>query len=411
MTQTLVEIFWFLLVLMLSLYLSYFASMYILSRRRLKFIRKGSYPSVSLIIPTYNESKVILGKLNNVLELEYPKDKLEVVVVDSASEDGTGSIVQSFLNDHTNGPKMHLVSLKQRLGKASALNSIWHSCNGEIVAISDADCLLDRKAMSELVKPFGDDRIGVVTGSHVIVNTGESAAKELEQSYRSIFNVLRLGESYLDSTPIVNGQLCAYRRDCIENLSTDSVCDDIELALRIRRKGYRIIYEPSAIFFEFTPRKFSARFAQKTRRAQGIVQQLLRFSNMLFNRTYGIFAFLILPFEFFFHIVSPLMLIALLILFVLSISEAFFVITISMMLLIFLGITGAFSLLRYLNASKVNLISIALTFFESQAYLFLGLLPLLAGRTSHKWKIIDEVRDQNTQSNIGPIPECESKNR
>lgn len=398
--QVLEEIFWLILLLMFSIYSSYFVLMYTFSKRRLKFIGKEYYPTVSLVIPTYNESKVILNKLSNILELEYPKEKLEVIVVDSASEDGTGSIVQKFLDDNKNVHNMHLFSLKQRLGKASALNSVWPSCKGEIVAISDADCLLDRNAVTELVKPFEDDQVGVVTGSHVIVNRGESVTKKIEQSYRSIFNVLRLGESYLDSTPIVNGQLCAYRRNCIENLCTDSVCDDIEMAIRIRRKGYQVVYEPSAIFFEFTPRKLSARLAQKTRRAQGIIQQLLRFSSMIFRRTYGLFAFLIFPFEFFFHVVSPLMFIALLILFMLNISQVSFMITISTMFLIFLGVSGTVLLLRHLNKRMVNLFSIAITFFESQAYLFLGLLPLLTGRTSHKWKIIGEVRDQNAQTGI-----------
>jgi cellulose synthase/poly-beta-1,6-N-acetylglucosamine synthase-like glycosyltransferase len=166
--------------------------------------------------------------------------------------------------------------------------------------------------------------------------------------------------------------------------------------MRIRRKGYQVIYEPSAIFFEFTPKEFSARLAQKTRRAQGIIQQLLRFSGMIFRRTYGLFAFLIFPFEFFFHVVSPLLFIALLILFMLNIPQVSFMITISTMFLIFLGISGTLLLLKHLNKRKVNLFSIALTFFESQVYLFLGLLPLLTGRTSHKWKIIGEVIDQNT---------------
>lgn len=382
---------------MLSIYIAYFALMYKLSKRKSKFVGKEFYPTLSLIIPTYNESKVILRKLENILELEYPKDKLQVIVVDSASADGTSLLVEDFLAKRKNEFEMRLVSLKQRLGKASALNSIWNYCTGEIVAISDADCLLDKKALSQLVNPFEDDRVGVVTGTHVILNPDDFAAKRIEQSYRSIFNVLRQGESYLDSTPIVNGQLCAYRRDCIENLSTNCVCDDIELALRIRRKGYRIIYEPSAVFFEYTPRKFSARFAQKTRRAQGIIQQMLRFSNMIFRRKYGTFAFLIFPFEFFFHVVSPSMLIALLILLSFNLFEASFMITISVMFLIFLGVSGALLLLRYLNKSRINLISTALTFFESQVYLLFGLLPLLAGRTSHKWKIIGEVRDHNAQ--------------
>jgi cellulose synthase/poly-beta-1,6-N-acetylglucosamine synthase-like glycosyltransferase len=201
------EIFWFLLILLSSMYVGYFALMYIFSKRKLTLSRKTFCPTVSLIVPTYNESKVILNKLNNILDLEYPREKLQVVVVDSASEDDTCLIVQKFLEKHKGTLEISLIPLKQRLGKASALNDVWSSCTGEIAVITDADCLLDKNAIHALVQPFGDNRVGVVTGSHVIVNPGEFATKEIEQSYRSIFNVLRLGESYLDSTIIVNGQL------------------------------------------------------------------------------------------------------------------------------------------------------------------------------------------------------------
>lgn len=394
------KIFWLMLTVLFAIYLSYFIAMSLLSRKKSKGVREGFFPTVSLIIPTFNEARVILRKLNNICELLYPGGKIEVIIVDSASEDETAKLVQKFMDEHNNELNMRLVSLKRRLGKASALNSVWDLCGGEIVVMSDADCLLERNAISELVKAFSDPKVGVVTGSHFIVNSGEFITKKIEQNYRSIFSVLRLGESYLDSTPIVNGQLCAYRREYIENICEDSVCDDIDLAMRIRRKGYRVVYEPQAIFFEFTPRKFLSRLRQKSRRAQGVIQQLLRFSNMMFKPAYGTFGFLIFPFEFFFHVISPIMVTALLILFMLNVFDPSFMITISMMFLLFLGISGLLLLLRYLKKSELNLISIALTFMESQLYLFLGLLPLLVGRTSHKWKIIDDVRGTSAQIDI-----------
>ena|SRR3989304_851823 len=394
------EIFWFLLILVSSVYVGYFALVFIFSKRRLALYRATFYPTVSLIVPTYNESKVILNKLNNILDLVYPREKLQVVVVDSASEDHTCLIVQKFLENHKGTLEISLIPLNERLGKASALNDVWSSCTGEIAVITDADCLLDKNAIYALVQPFGDNRVGVVTGSHVIVNPGEFATKKIEQSYRSIFNVLRVGESYLDSTIIVNGQLCAFRKNQIENLSADSVCDDIELALRIRRKGYRIIYEPSAIFFEFTPKNFSDRLAQKTRRAQGIIQQLVRFSDMMFKRRYGLFAFLIFPFEFFFHVVSPLMFVALFLLFMLNVFQFSFLVLFSMLFLGFLGISGSLLLLRYLRKTGINPILVALTFFESQFYLLVGLFPLIIGRPSHKWKIIGDVRESSSKEQL-----------
>jgi len=394
------KIFWLILIGMLAVYLSYFAAMFLLSRRKLKFKKEEIFPEVSLIIPTFNEARVILRKLNNICELKYPKEKLETILVDSASKDETVSLAEKFLSERGKEFNMRLVSLKERLGKASALNHVWQMCNGEIVIISDADCLLESNSVSEVVKAFADSSVGVVTGSHVIVNPGKFAAKSVENNYRSIFSVLRQGESYLDSTPIVNGQLCAYRKKLIENLNEDSVCDDIELAMRIRRKGYRIVFEPRAVFFEFTPRKFLARLKQKSRRAQGIIQQLFRFSNMMFKKRYGSFAFLIFPFEFFFHIVSPVILAFLLFLLILNIFNPVFLTTISVLLLFFLALSGALLLIGRLKKNKLGSAMVPFTFLESQLYLFLGLLPLLIGRTSHKWKIIDEVRELNSETSL-----------
>ena len=113
----------------------------------------------------------------------------------------------------------------------------------------------------------------------------------------------------------------------------------------------------------------------------------------MFKRGYGIFAFLIFPFEFFFHVVSPSMFIVLFILFMLNVFQSSFLVLFSMLFLVSLGISGALLLFRYLRKTGVNPLSVALTFFESQFYLLLGLFPLLVGKTSHKWKIIDEVRE------------------
>jgi cellulose synthase/poly-beta-1,6-N-acetylglucosamine synthase-like glycosyltransferase len=388
-------LFWSTLFVVFAVYVGYFVSMRHFAKKEVVHARRDLYPNLSLIIPTYNEAQVITRKLENIRELQYPRDRLEVLVVDSASTDATSQLASDFIEAHKPTLDVKLVTLDRRRGKASALNDTWYLCSGEITIITDADCLLEKGALYELVQNFQDPDVGVVTGSHVIVNKEESVARNLEESYRGIFNVLRKGESNLDSTPIVNGQLCAYRNGCIEKLYEDSVCDDIELALRIRKKGYRILYEPNAVFFEYTPRSMFARLAQKSRRAQGIIQQLWRFSSMMFKKAYGIYGFVILPFEFFFHIISPFLLTSLLgifLLFVLEPSFLYVIVTAATL------IVGSSLVLRQFRDIKFDPLVFLFTFIESNIYLMLGVLPLLFNRPSHKWEIVDEVRQISKQS-------------
>lgn len=277
------------------------------SKKRSILTNLNELPSLSLVIPVHNEGDGILRKLSNSVKLDYPKDKLEIIIVDDGSTDDTCSVIEEFLKTNSVGQKILL--LKQSWsGKASALNYAWTRCTGDIVAITDADVTLEESALQSIVKNFGNPQIGAVTG-RLCVSPSSSSSSVSEMNYRSIFDILRLGESYIDSTPIFNGLIMAFRRYLLEKLDSGVIADDTELAMHVREKGWRAIYDPNVISYEFVTESQKVRSKQKIRRGRGIVQSFIRHRKMFLNKNYGKYGLFIFPSEFFMHIISPVLLV------------------------------------------------------------------------------------------------------
>lgn len=287
--------------------LSYFILTLYFSKKPRSINKRQIFPSVSLIIATFNEEKVIARKLANTVELDYPRDKFEIVIVDSGSTDNTRLIVNDFAQKAAGNTKIRLLAQEERLGKSIALNYALTLCSSDIIVLSDADVIVNKEALLRITSNFNDPRIGAVSGIEVMQNPDESSTTKLEQGYRSFYNTLRMGETNLDSVIMCESELAGYRRDLIEEIPNKSICDDMELTLQIRKKGFRAIYDPSVFFYEYSPSKYTSRIKHKIRRGQGNQQTLMRFADMLFRRKYGVFSSVILPFEFFMNIISPIL--------------------------------------------------------------------------------------------------------
>lgn len=297
-------LFWFCASLLIVVYISYyFICLYVVKTKKLRVKKNPKFrPKVSFVIPTWNEEKTISGKLKNTLALDYPKNKLEIIVIDSGSTDKTKSIVGKFR-------RVKLIAEKERKGKADALNKVFKKCTGNIVVISDSDCRLDKNILKKSMPYFFDSKVGALTGRQILFNSGENLATKTEQKYRDFYFMIRKAESIIDSTLVFHGEFSALRKELLEDIYDDSVADDSELALRVRKKNYRALIIWEAIYREYTPNKFSDRMKQKYRRAQGLVQIMSRFfSTFFFNYKYGYFGMLIFPTEFFMHVLSPFIL-------------------------------------------------------------------------------------------------------
>jgi cellulose synthase/poly-beta-1,6-N-acetylglucosamine synthase-like glycosyltransferase len=257
-----------------------------------------SLPFISVIVPTYNESILISEKIQNTLSVNYPKNKIEVIVIDSASTDGTASIAGKFED-------VKVIVQLERKGKSSALAEAFTCVEGEIIVITDADAMLDKDALLITVQYLSDKKVGAVTGKQVLITPSGTQFEEKERSYRDIFDFIRNAESNMHSTMIFNGPLMAFKREILEAPAPNSVADDTEMAILVIKKGYRTLYAPEAIFYENIPLSDKSRLKQKQRRAQGLVQSFWKHKDMLFNSKYGLFGKEIFPAEFAVHIILP----------------------------------------------------------------------------------------------------------
>lgn len=231
----------------------------------------GYAPRVTVIVATYNEESTIRGRLANLAEHDYPR--FDVLVMDSGSTDGTRAAVKGFQEERPDFP-IQLVEEPERLGKVAALRSAIPHVSGDLVALTDADCLWEPGALRAAAARFADPDVGAVTGLQTLMD-GKGAAQEHESGYNKFYNTLRLGETALDSTPIFRGELSVVRADVFAKMSHGSeapAADDSEIAMTVRKSGRRALVEPRARFREFAPPSLSARRRQKSRRGAGLLQ-------------------------------------------------------------------------------------------------------------------------------------------
>ncbi len=356
-------------------------------------------PSISIIIPTYNEAASIKDKIKNTLGLNYPQDKIEVIVIDSASTDGTPDKVE-------NNEKVKLIKQTERLGKSAALAEIFKIVNGEIVVITDADALLDRDILVKSLPYLADNKVGAVTGKQILINPNEAIYQKSEQSYRDLFDMIRSAESRLGSTMVFNGPFMAFKREVLEAPQQNSVADDTEMAFQVIEKGYRALYIADALFYENIPRSGKSRIKQKERRAQGLIQSFWWHRGILFNKKYGDFGTLIFPAEFAVHFILPFALF----LSVITIAVSLYIDFISTLIIsgVYFALISIYAIAVYLiigksiktpleTEKKINpkkIIITFLSFLQLQFALLSGAVKLILFGTAHKWEQISDARSK-----------------
>ena len=356
-------------------------------------------PTVSIIIPTYNEALVIEDKIKNTLSLNYPSDKTEIIVIDSASTDGTADIAQRFNQIRT-------IRQTERHGKSAALAEVFKVTNGEIVVITDADAILDKDVLNNALPYLADRTVGAVTGKQVLINPNKTVSQKSEQTYREFFDLIRTAESNLGYTMIFNGPFMAFKREVLEAPAENSVADDTEMAIKVIKKGYHTLYIPEALFYENIPLSNRSRIKQKERRAQGLVQSFWRHRGMLFNKRYGKFGTTIFPAEFAVHLVLPFALFASVI--VTAVSLLIDLSSTLIITLVYFTVTAAYAVVVYSDigkflsdptsakeSSRIKNITITFrSFLQLQFALLTGALKLMIFGSKHKWEQISDVREK-----------------
>ena len=263
----LVAIFWAALFLVVYTYLIYPVLLWLLAagRKMPEYAPLSEWPGVSLIIAAHNEEGVLRAKLENALAMDYPAERLDIVVVSDASTDGTDRIAAEFA---ARGVRLHRQEV--RSGKTEAQNAGMRLARGQFVAFSDANSMYAPSALKRLLAPFADERIGCVCGELQYANPEDQGAGKGEGLYWRYEQFLKRRESLLSSALGANGAIYALRRELFVELRGDIISDFVA-PLHAWRRGFRIAYEPTAVATEYS----SGRFGDEFRRRRRIVSRSL----------------------------------------------------------------------------------------------------------------------------------------
>ena len=227
-------------------------------------------PRVTIIIPTYNEAKFIQSKLDDIYDQDYPKSLMEVIVVDSASNDGTAELVEEWASKHRD-INLRLIREDERKGKLSAILKSLKCISQEtdIVVFTDADSFWEPHAISKAVRYLADPAVGAVTASITYSEKG------LENVYRSYYNIIRVVESKIHSTPIHNGPFLAIKTELLSKFGLPAFpgSDDSSFGSFIAFTGHRAVQADNIQIKE--PIRGS-QFRRKIRRAQHLLLSFLK---------------------------------------------------------------------------------------------------------------------------------------
>ncbi|HLO00368.1 MAG TPA: glycosyltransferase [Pyrinomonadaceae bacterium] len=279
------------------------------SRRRERTHAGAAFtPFVSVIVPAYNEELVIENTINSLLASDY-KD-YEIIVIDDGSVDRTSEIICERFSGNS---RVRLFSEANK-GKAAALNTGLRHAKGEIVIALDADTLFAPETIAALAHRFHDPKIGAVAGNAKVGNRINIVTRWQALEYITSQNMDRRAFASLNCITVVPGAVGAWRRELVEQaggFASDTLAEDQDLTLRIRRMGYGIGYEEDAIAWTEAPDNLRALARQRFRWAFGTLQCMRKHVDALFRPRYGALGFVALPnvwiFQILFPLISPVM--------------------------------------------------------------------------------------------------------
>ncbi len=221
-------------------------------------VKKEFYPGVSIIVACYNEENVIRAKIDNLLALDYPKDKLQIMIA-SESTDRTDSIIGEYA-----GQGIELYKYSGRNGKPKIIYKTVPQAKGEILIFTDANIMVKNDAVKIITRLFSDPQVGAATGLLTITNPTGSSISRGESIYKKYESALRRSNSRLGRVLNSDGALFALRKELYRPISPDRG-DDFELVIRVLINNYKSVFEPQAIVYEDASTTAKAEISRKIR--------------------------------------------------------------------------------------------------------------------------------------------------
>jgi len=396
MIQTFIYIAIFCLLLLMSIYGLYFLLVIKTSKIKeyLEFIEGAcrnslniqELPKVSILVPAHNEDNVISEKLRNIAAFTYPREKLEVILIDDCSTDNTAVTAARIMKESSLTVK--ILRNSKRIGVNASYNRGITETTGDYVLMTDADVVIEPDALMKgvrILKSLG--KIGGVTGRMITLSSSNTAAVSIESSYRSFFDQMAIAESAIDSTYPGYTCLALVRKAILSPLKEGYGSSDGNLSLSIIAQGYRYIYVPQLAFYESIATKIREQRRQKIRRGTRLLQSTLMYSKNLFNNGRKEFTKLIFPLRLSMMTICPICF------WVGLVSLCIGIWTLSQVLMLFF--LGLFFTLVFLSIKLpyrgLNLLS---SFVVHQFYLISAII--MSPKRAKTWKAIERNANAST---------------
>ncbi len=243
---------------------------------------RKTLPLVSILVPCYNEEKVIKASLESLRNLTYPK--YEIIVIDDGSSDDTYLIAKNL--EFSDGHRSLKAYTKPNSGKAEALNFGIEKASGELFLAVDADSKISTDALELMVPYFDDPKIAAVAGSVYVTNTDNLWTRLQALEYIQGLNLVRNGQAYFKLVNIIPGPIGMFRKKTVQEIgkyTDDTYAEDCDLTLRLIEAGYKIDYEIDAISYTEAPESLLDLLKQRYRWTRGILQSILKHKRKLFS--------------------------------------------------------------------------------------------------------------------------------
>jgi cellulose synthase/poly-beta-1,6-N-acetylglucosamine synthase-like glycosyltransferase len=238
--------------------------------------------SVSLIVSAYNEEDVILEKLKNTSQLAIPQGHFEVLIGSDGSNDATSEQIRSFIKEQPPHHPFQFFDFAERSGKAAVLNRLVQKAQGEILIFCDANTMLLKNALHQLLIPFAHPKVGGVCGKLTLKNSSNSPLSTGERFYWKMESEIKKLEGSMGSLIGANGGLYAIRKPLFCSVPEDKrIVDDFFITTEVLKQGYRVLYEPLAIGREEMSLDKMGEFKRKARIGEANFNYLMHFLKLL----------------------------------------------------------------------------------------------------------------------------------
>lgn len=374
------------LAVLFYVYIGYPIFVYLVGRLFPKPVKRSLFtPKVTIIITAYNEEKDIRAKIENTLLIEYPKEKLEIIIASDGSTDQTDSIVCEFSQQN-----VQLFRQEGRVGKTFTQNKAIEQATGEIILFSDATTMYQPTVLEAMLPNFADQSVGCVAGKLVYVDASGSSVGRGARSYWNYETFLKESESRACSLIGVSGCLYSVRKSAYLPMYPEA-CSDFLIATLVYKQGLRTVYEPEAICTEETNRQSKKEMQMRVRVISQTFTDLWRNREMLNPLRSGFYAIQLISHKVLRYSVPVFLVLILLSNALLAFYSLFFAVIFTLQIVFYLMALAAWSLEK--NGKKAGVLAVPLYFLLANLASLIGLYKFLRGERYARWEPIREIKE------------------